>query len=197
MEMPHRSSPVMTLRRRLGLLIFLACAARAPGQETAGTPPEDREAALLFNTASRLYRQKTWRDAAAAFGDFLKRFPSHPDAGEAHFARGFCLHRLSQHAAAVEEFLAAEAQLARPGAARQAGGSWAAEAYFYHGRSLEALAGERPAGSPQRREDLRRAADCYAQTARAARASLTKGGAARSGDGSGEGSKGGREPPAD
>src|SRR5687767_2723566 len=97
-----RSMPAMTLRLWLGLLILTAGAAGAQGQETGATAPEDREAALLFNTASRLYRQKTWRDAAAAFGDFLKRFPRHPDAGEAHFARGFCLNRLSQHAPAVE-----------------------------------------------------------------------------------------------
>src|SRR6185369_198962 len=117
MAMPDRSAKVLTVyfppqRNRfwLCLLTFSILCLAAPEalpQETSTRKEEDREAALFFNTASRLDRQNTWLDAAAAFGDFLRRFPRHPDAGEAHFARGFCLNRLNQHAAAVQEFEAA------------------------------------------------------------------------------------------
>ena len=54
---------------------------------------EDREARLLFNTGSRLYREKSWREAAQVFGEFLERHPGHPDAPEAHYTRGFSLNR--------------------------------------------------------------------------------------------------------
>src|SRR2546422_5678375 len=126
---------------------------------------EDREALLLFNTASRLYRQKNWREAAAAFGDFLRRFSRRPDAGEAHFARGYCLHRLGEHALALPELEAAQAAARTDASARGEDTPWAPEAHFYHGRSLEALA--ESAGEPgKRRELLRRAARSYGEAVR-------------------------------
>src|SRR5262245_44479060 len=84
----------------LGLASLLAGppAARAAEGDEAAAPAEagDRQARLLFNTASRLYRQKSWEEAARAFGDFLDRFPRHADAAEARFARGFSLYRLGR-----------------------------------------------------------------------------------------------------
>ncbi|MCZ6792497.1 MAG: tetratricopeptide repeat protein [Planctomycetota bacterium] len=113
---------------------------------------EDRAATLLFNTASRLYRQESWREAAQAFGEFLRRFPRHGDAGEACFARGYCFHRLGKHAESA-------ADLER--ATRDPTTRWAPDACFYLGRSLEALATSRRPGSEERTRGLLAAAASY------------------------------------
>jgi TolA-binding protein len=123
------------------------------------TDSEEREAALLFNTGSHLYRQKNWQDASAAFADFLKRFPRRPDSAEAHFLRGYCLTRLGAPKEAAGEL---EASFGASDAA------WAAEARFHHGRSLEALALAKPEGSKEREEGLRAAARSYGAAARIA-----------------------------
>ncbi len=126
-----------------------------PGARGAG----DREAQLLFNTASRLYREKSWSEAAQVFGDFLERFSRHPDAAEARFARGYCLGRLGRHQEAAADLAAALEREDAP---------WAAEASFHLGRSLEALAEKEPAGSEARRSRLRAAAESYGRASRLA-----------------------------
>jgi len=113
---------------------------------------KDRQAALIFNTASRLYRQENWRDAAASFGQFLTRFPRHADAAEARFARGYCRNRLGDHAAAV-----ADLELA----SRDSRAKWVAEASFYLGRSLDALGAKEKDGSAQRVQRYRAASTSY------------------------------------
>lgn len=123
--------------------------AKGPARQAAAA---DRQATLVFNTASRLYRQENWRDAAASFGQFLKRFPRHADAAEARFARGYCHNRLGDHASAVTDL-----ELAG-GDARA---KWAADAKFYLGRSLEALAAKEAEGSAKRKERYRGAATSY------------------------------------
>ena len=90
------------LCRVLCLLLVLFTSAEVFSQGASkGTQKKstqkNRQAAILFNTASRLYRQKNWQDAAATFGDFIKRYPKHEDALESHFARGYCFNRLKQH----------------------------------------------------------------------------------------------------
>ncbi len=117
----------------------------------------DREARLLFNTGSRLYREKSWREAAQVFGDFLNRFPSHPDAQEAHYARGYSLNRLGRHAQAVIDLRAA---------LKNEDARWAAEGSFFLGRSLEALAENESAGSQEHRSLLQSAAESYGKAAR-------------------------------
>jgi len=77
------------------LLLLLVVSVSAPVFSQAGKK-KNRQASILFNTASRLYRQKNWRDAAATFGDFIKRYPKHEDAMESHFARGYCFNRLDR-----------------------------------------------------------------------------------------------------
>src|SRR2546422_6142852 len=101
-----------------------ASPSRAPAADAGD---EEREAALLFNTASRFYRQKNWRDAASTFGEFLKKFSRHRDAAEARFAAGYSLNRAGDHAAAVEVFRLAVKDEDSP---------WSADASFYLGRSL-------------------------------------------------------------
>jgi len=113
---------------------------------------KNRQAAILFNTASRLYRQKNWQDAAATFGDFIKRYPKHEDTLESHFARGYCFNRLKQHGKAVADLKIAGAQK---------GSRWSGDANFYLGRSLEALAEASPKASGRYGE----AAEAYGQCA--------------------------------
>ncbi|MBI4606839.1 MAG: tetratricopeptide repeat protein, partial [Planctomycetes bacterium] len=149
-------------------LTGLTATARGADESRAGAEgrpesAEDREAALLFNTASHFYRQKNWRDAANAFGDFLKRFPRHRDAAEARFAAGYCANRVGDHAGAVELLRLA---------VRDEGTAWSADASFYLGRSLEALAGgakdpaERGRRLAEAAESYGRAAGLYASMAR-------------------------------
>ena len=121
-------------------------------QDSPTNTRAEREAVLLLNTAGRLYRQKNWKDAAATYGDFLKRFPAHAEAADARFARGYCLHQEARHVEAIEEFRVA---------ARKQEASWIGEAYFYLGRSLEALARARPEDSEERKDRLLAAAQSY------------------------------------
>src|SRR5688572_16701960 len=90
-------------RARLHLLALLVISfSPVRGPSLRAGEGEEREAALVFNTASRFYRQKNWRDVANSFGEFLKAFPRHADAPEARFAAGYCLNQVGDHAAAVE-----------------------------------------------------------------------------------------------
>jgi TolA-binding protein len=143
--MPSWPSPVLLLLIATG--VFLAspplpsadASRRSPAPMAAADDAGDaggREARLLFNTGSRLYRQKSWSEAARAFGDFLDRFPRHPDAPEARFARGYSLSRLGRHVEAYEDFRRALEKEDAP---------WAPEAAFYLGRSLEAIVEKAPA----------------------------------------------------
>ena len=132
--------------RVLCLLLVLFTSAEVFSQDTRKSTQKkstqkSRQAAILFNTASRLYRQKNWQDAAATFGDFIKRYPKHEDALESHFARGYCFNRLKQHAMAVADLKIAGAQK---------GSRWSGAANFYLGRSLEAL----PRLLPRLRDDM-------------------------------------------
>lgn len=147
-RLPLRFFPVL-LGPLVALAFFLPPAA---ADETA----EDREATLLFNTASRFYRQKNWEDAAATFGELLTKFPGHRDAAEARFARGYCLNRVGKHAAAVEVLRLA---------VRDEGTPWAADSNFYLGRSLEALAQEAKSDSEERTRRLLAAAESYGRAA--------------------------------
>jgi TolA-binding protein len=143
--------------RRIGLVFALCLAALPLARSPARAEEEpDREALLLFNTASHFYRQKNWKDAASSFSDFLKRFPQHKDAGEARFAAGYCLNRLGDHAAAVEMLRVAS---------REVEATWAADACFYLGRSLEALGLDPKASSEDRRRRLEEAAESYGRAA--------------------------------
>jgi TolA-binding protein len=117
---------------------------------------EERDAALLFNTASRFYRQKNWRDAASAFGEFLRKYPRHQDVAEARFAAGYSLNRAGDHAAAVEVLRLAVKDEDSP---------WSADANFYLGRSLEALAGEAKSDGDERARRWLLAAESYGRAA--------------------------------
>ena len=141
-----RSATAVCRALCLLLVLFTSAGVFAQGAR------KNRQAAILFNTASRLYRQKNWRDAAATFGDFIKRYPKHEDAMESHFARGYCYNRLKQHEKAVIDLKIAGAQQKS---------RWAGDANFYLGRSLEALAG----ASPQRAGRYGEAAVAYGQCA--------------------------------
>jgi len=138
--------------RVLCLLLVLFTSAEIFAQGTKKGPQKNRQAAILFNTASRLYRQKNWQDAAATFGDFIKRYPKHEDALESHFARGYCYNRLKQHEKAVADLKIAGAQKKS---------RWSGDANFYLGRSLEALAEASPKTSGRYGE----AAAAYGQCA--------------------------------
>ena len=122
------SRVVVTAFVSCAILVLLALPARA---EATDDDSDAREATLLFNAASRLYRQESWKEAGAAFGDFLTRFPQHGDAAEARFARGYCAVRLGNHAAAVADLRLACKAPAAP---------WRADAHFHLGRALESLA---------------------------------------------------------
>jgi TolA-binding protein len=152
---------------RLSLVMALGGAGLAPAAgggparggeevESAAKSPTEREAELKFNQAGLLYRQKSWREAAAAFAEYLKRFPKERDAEEARFALGYSLNRLGDHAGAVESLrlVAASSEAA-----------WAPDARFYLGRSLEALAEALPEGSDERRARSLEAAKCYGEAA--------------------------------
>jgi len=117
---------------------------------------EDRESALLFNTASRFYRLKNWRDAGRTFQEFLERFPRHEDSAEARFAAGYCLNRLGDHTAAVKLLRLA---------VRDENTPWQADANFYQGRSQEALATEARGNEEERARRLAAAAESYGQAA--------------------------------
>ncbi len=138
--------------RALCLLLVLFTSAEVFSQGTRKGTQKNRQAAILFNTASRLYRQKNWQDAAATFGDFIKRYPKHEDALESHFARGYCYNRLKQHGKAVADLKIAGAQKES---------RWSGDANFYLGRSLEALAEASPKASGRYGE----AAEAYGQCA--------------------------------
>lgn len=145
------------LCRVLCLLLVLFTSAEVFSQDTRKSTQKkstqkNRQAAILFNTASRLYRQKNWQDAAATFGDFIKRYPKHEDALESHFARGYCYNRLKQHKKAVADLKIAGAQKES---------RWSGDANFYLGRSLEALA----EASPQASARYGEAAEAYGQCA--------------------------------
>ena len=145
------------LCRVLCLLLVLFTSAEVFSQDTRKSTQKkstqkSRQAAILFNTASRLYRQKNWQDAAATFGDFIKRYPKHEDALESHFARGYCFNRLKQHEKAVADLKIAGAQQES---------RWSGDANFYLGRSLEALA----EASPQASGRYGEAAEAYGQCA--------------------------------
>ena len=152
------------LCRVLCLLLVLFTSAEVFSQGTRKSTQKkstqkNRQAAILFNTASRLYRQKNWQDAAATFGDFIKRYPKHEDALESHFARGYCFNRLKAHEKAVTDLEIAGAQK---------GSRWAGDANFYLGRSLEALA----EASPQAAGRYGEAAAAYGQCAAIRQAAL-------------------------
>jgi TolA-binding protein len=129
---------------------------------------EDRESALLFNTASRFYRLQNWRDAGRSFQEFLERFPRHEDSAEARFAAGYCMNRLGDHAAAVE-FLGL--------AVRDEDTPWQADAHFYQGRSQEALATKNRLAEDERTRRLTEAARSYVEAA-ALYGKLARGGGA-------------------
>ena len=144
-------------RSRLASTFFLAILVLSGATFSArGDEAEDREAALLFNTASRFYRQKNWDDAANTFGEFLKKFPAHHDAAEARFAAGYCLNRVGKHAAAVELLRLA---------VRDENTAWSADSHFYLGRSLEALAQDSKNDAEERARRLVAAAESYGKSA--------------------------------
>ncbi len=146
-------------RNRLTLILCLAAGLAAPCGARRDLRPdgvEDRESALLFNTASRFYRQKNWRDAANTFAEFLKKFPRHHDAAEARFAAGYCLNRVGDHAAAVELLRVAVKDENTP---------WCADSHFYLGRSLEAIAGDPKGDAEERSRRLAAAAESYGKAA--------------------------------
>ncbi len=136
----------------LVLLVLLPCWSPTLRCDDA----EDREATLLFNTASRFYRQKNWDDAANAFSEFLKKFPAHRDAAEARFAAGYCLNRRGKHAEAVELLRLA---------VRDESAAWSADSHFYLGRSLEALAQDAKNDAEERVRRLVAASESYGRAA--------------------------------
>jgi TolA-binding protein len=142
---PNHSRSTLVLATGLSLI-----AAILPADEAA-----DREAHLLFNTASLFYRQKNWREAAGSFQELLKKFPGHKDAAEARFAAGYCLNRVNDHAAAVELLRLA---------VRDEGTPWSADTSFYLGRSLEAL-GTAAKDAAERERRLLEAAESYGRAA--------------------------------
>ncbi len=150
---------------RVGSGAVVSLVLTLPLASAATETGENSQAGLLFNTASRLYRQENWRDAAAAFGKFLDRFSKHKDAQEARFARGYCFNRLGDHVAAVRDL-----RLARRG--RDA--RWAADANFYLGRSLETLAESPKAGAAARVRFLLSASTHYREAAELHVAALEK-----------------------
>ncbi len=166
-----RVRPLPCLADRTGLpavtVVVIACVAALPVTltfvpEAAATSPaaqrdEDLGASLLFNTASRLYRQQNWKDAASAFGDFLEKYPRHADAVEARFARGYCFNRLGRHGDAAGDLRLA---------ARDESRRWAADASFYLGASLESLAAAPTTGDATSRRLLLEAASSYRRAAR-------------------------------
>ena len=135
-----------------GALAVAAFAGNLDAQDSG-----DRLATLLYNTSSRLFRQKNWSEAAESFGEFLARHANHADAPEARFARGYCFNRLGKHAAAVEDFRKIR---------KREKERWAADANFYLARSLEALAGDANADEVTRRKRFLEAADGFATVAR-------------------------------
>ena len=137
---------------------WLSAQEQATQAGDADADPAAREAALLYNAASRLYRQESWKEAARAFEEFLARFPKNPDATDARFALGYALHRLGEHARAAIELGRA---LASPASAPAA---WAADAYLARGRSLEALAAKET-DENRRRERWREAAEAFGRSA--------------------------------
>jgi len=141
---------------RLALLASLAFLSAAAFARVGAEEVEDREAALLFNTASRFYRQKNWEDAASTFAEFLKKHAAHPDAAEARFAAGYCLYRVGKHAAAVELLRLS---------IRDENTAWSADSHFYLARSLEAIAGESKSDPEERARRLIASAESYGKAA--------------------------------
>jgi TolA-binding protein len=129
--------------------LAIAVASAAP---RLSAQAEDREAALSYNTASRLYEQKNWAESFEAFTRFLDRFPAHERALEARFARGFSALRLGRPAAAIEDLRSSSAK-------RDA--RWADDAEFWLGRALEAVAESRSVDAPERKKELDEAARAY------------------------------------
>ena len=151
------SSPVGRWLATLLLLVFCLDFGWTPSTLRAQSAERStREATLLFNTASRLYRQENWKDAAASFDTFLSRFPKHADAREAHFARGYARFRLGEHGAAAKD-------LERCLQGRPA--KWSADAHLYLGKCLEVLGKKAPSGDPSRLAALRRAGREYVAAA--------------------------------
>jgi TolA-binding protein len=147
------------VRAAVALLVICPFTSGRGQEPAADVDPGEREARLLFNTASRLYRERSWGEAVQVFGEFLDRNPRHADAPQARFARGYSLARLGRHAEAVADLRASVAKEDTP---------WAAEACFHLGRSLEALAEKEPADSPARKSGLRAAAESHGRAARLA-----------------------------
>ncbi|MEM7234111.1 MAG: tetratricopeptide repeat protein, partial [Planctomycetota bacterium] len=133
------------------LLVALASCFLSVDVSTADDS-QDRAAKILFNTASRLYRQENWSEASAAFGRFLAAHPKHADAIEARFARGYSLYRLKKFGDAEKDLSIAS---------RDRGRTWSPDAANYLARSLDALA---TAGG-ESRSLYRRAADSYGSAA--------------------------------
>ena len=102
----------------------------------ADAQPEVVSAAFL-DIAHVRFNQKRYRESAAAYEDFLRRFPTHARRDEALYQAGLCYMRLDRAGDAVDRW---ERIVAAGPASRYAERAWAraGDAYFQAGKYDEA-----------------------------------------------------------
>jgi len=120
-----------------------------------GSGREDIVSAAVLDIAHERFNQKRYKEAAAAYADFLHRYPAHPRRLEALYQAGLCYLRLDHAGDAVDRW---EAIVRDSGSAALAERAWArmGDVYFqaeryddarrcYHGL-LERFEGSPAAG---------------------------------------------------
>src|SRR5262249_30890085 len=69
-----------------------------------GTDDDARVSSALLDIAHERFNQKRYREAAAAYDDFLKRYPAHPRRLLALYQAGLCYARLERAGDAVDRW---------------------------------------------------------------------------------------------
>jgi TolA-binding protein len=102
----------------------------------ADAQPEIVSAAFL-DIAHERFNQKRYRESAAAYEDFLRRFPAHPRRSEALYQAGLCYMRLDRAGDAVDRWESIVREGPATGFAERA---WAraGDAYFQAGKFEDA-----------------------------------------------------------
>ncbi|MCA9287926.1 MAG: tetratricopeptide repeat protein, partial [Phycisphaerales bacterium] len=113
--MRHDSAARPRDRRPLALLACLAGSALAGASPSVASPSPDTQrahtkqpsrndqAARTLNTANGLLQRGLFDLAATEYRAFLQSAPNHDSAPIARYGLGVCLHRLAQHAEALEQ----------------------------------------------------------------------------------------------
>ena len=125
-------------------------ASAASGEESVFSPTLSEPAATLYEQGREEFRNLNFYDAAKTFREFLTRYPTHEDAGEARYWLGEALYvegRFQDAIAAFAEVIADEASPRRDAARLKTGYAWFELGDFGQARAILVEVRDRNPGS--------------------------------------------------